>query len=546
MRVLKWILSITALTLLFAPSAPAQTPAIVRVQSNVDNPIYKITINVVERSTTAVNYRHRSGSTLLDFRGTPLLPSAHGVAEVESRRGYIEIKTQIRDMQPASRFGPEFLTYVLWAITPEGRAVNLGEVLLDGTDSRVLNVTTDLQSFGLIVTAEPYFGVTQPSDVVVVENFVRPDTKGTVEQINAKYELVQRGQYAVNVPPAELTPIKLEKYKPLDLYQAQNAVRIARWAAADKDAPDSFAKALAFLQQAEQNQQRDPGSKSVSTAARAAVQAAEDARLIALKRQEETSEANERAAAAKRAADAEQQRVQAEEQQRLESERRARAEAERAAAQAEADRHRAEAERQRIEAERQHAEAERQRAEAAVAAEKAAQERQSAQAEVERARQAAEQARLEQVRQRQQLVEEFNRVLETRETGRGLIVNMSGVWFDTGKATLKPGAREKLSKIAGILASRSGLKLEIEGHTDNTGSEDLNQELSERRAMAVRDFLAQQGVNASSITVHGLGESEPVASNDTAVGRQLNRRVEMIVSGDIIGTTPSGPTSSLR
>jgi len=412
-------------------------------------------------------------------------------------------------------------------------------VLLDGTDSRVLNVTTDLQSFGLIVTAEPYFGVTQPSDVVVVENFVRPDTKGTVEQINAKYELVQRGQYAVNVPPAELMPIKLEKYKPLDLYQAQNAVRIARWAAADKDAPDSFAKALAFLQQAEQNQQRDPGSKSVSTAARAAVQAAEDARLIALKRQEETSEANERAAAAKRAADAEQQRVQAEEQQRLESERRARAEAERAAAQAEADRNRAEAERQRIEAERQ-------RAEAAAAAEKAAQERQSAQAEVERARQAAEQARLEQVRQRQQLVDEFNRVLETRETSRGLIVNMSGVWFDTGKATLKPGAREKLSKIAGILASRSGLKLEIEGHTDNTGSEDLNQELSERRAMAVRDFLAQQGVNASSITVHGLGESEPVASNDTAVGRQLNRRVEMIVSGDIIGTTPSGPTSSVR
>jgi outer membrane protein OmpA-like peptidoglycan-associated protein len=539
MRVLKWILSITALTFLFAPSAPAQTPAIVRVQSNVDNPIYKITINVVERSTTAVNYRHRSGSTLLDFRGTPLLPSAHGVAEVESRRGYIEIKTQIKDMQPASRFGPEFLTYVLWAITPEGRAVNLGEVLLDGNDSRVLNVTTDLQSFGLIVTAEPYFGVTQPSDVVVVENFVRPDTKGTVEQINAKYELLQRGQYAVNVPPAELTPMKLEKNKPLDLYQAQNAVRIARWAGADKDAPDSFAKALAFLQQAEQNQHRDAGSKSVSTAARAAVQAAEDARLIALKRQEETHEANERAAAAKRAADAEQQRVQAEEQQRLEAERRARAEAERAVAQAEAERNRAEAERQRIEAERQ-------RAEAAAAADKAARDRQSAQAEIERAKQAAEQARQEQMRQRQQLVEEFNRVLETRETTRGLIVNMSGVWFDTGKATLKPGAREKLSKIAGILASRSGLKLEIEGHTDNTGSEDLNQELSERRAMAVRDFLVQQGVNASSVTVRGLGESEPVASNDTAVGRQLNRRVEMIVSGDIIGTTPSGPTSSLR
>src|SRR5215471_6445304 len=382
MKVLKWALSIAALTLLFVPFTPAQTPVTVQVQRSVDNPIYKITINVVERSVPAVNYRHRAGSTRLDFRGTPLLPTAHGEAEVESHKGYIGIKTEIKDMQPATRFGPEFLTYVLWAITPEGRAVNLGEVLLDGNNRGVLDVTTDLQGFGLIVTAEPYFGVTQPSDVVVVENFVRPDTKGTVEQVNAKYELLQRGHYAVNVPPSQLTAIKLEKGKPLDLYQAQNAVRIARWAGADRDAPDSFAKALAFLQQAEQNQHRNPGSRSVSTAARAAVQGAEDARLIALKRQEETREANERAAAAKRAADAEQQRAQAEEQQRLESERRARAEAERAAAQAEADRHRAEAERQRIEAERQ-------RAEAAAAAEKAAQERQSAQAEVERAKQAA-------------------------------------------------------------------------------------------------------------------------------------------------------------
>ena len=524
MKVLKWALSIVALSLCIVPFASAQAPITVQVQ-RTDNPIYKITINVVERSIQAVNYRHRAGSTRLDFKGTPLLPTAHGEAEVEGRKGYMEIKAEIKDMQPASRFGPEFLTYVLWAITPEGRPVNLGEVLLDGNNRGVLNVTTDLQGFGLMVTAEPYFAVTQPSDVVVVENFVKPDTKGTVEQVVAKYELLQRGQYAVNVAPANLIPMKLEKDKPLDLYEAQNAIRIARWAGADKDAPDSFNKAAALLQAAEQKQQRDPGSKPVSTDARNAVQAAEDARLIALKRQDEARVAAERAAAAERQAQAERQAAQAEQQQRLETERRARAEAERAAAEAESQRH---------------------RAEAAAAAAQADRERQAAQVEIDRAKQVAEQARLEQMRLRQQLVEQFNRVLETRETTRGLIVNMSGVWFDTGKATLKPGAREKLSKIAGILSGHPGLKLEVEGHTDNTGSDELNQQLSERRADAVREFLVQQGVSPALITARGMGESQPVASNDTAAGRQLNRRVEMVVSGDIIGTSATIPTSSLR
>src|SRR5919198_284083 len=218
--------------LVLAPlaSAQVQNPAQVQVQRGGDNPIYKITINVVERQTTAVNYRHRGGATRLDFRGTPLLPNAHGEADVEGRKGYMEIKAEFKDLQPASRFGPEYLTYVLWAITPEGRPVNLGEVLLDGSNRGVLHVTTDLQAFGMIVTAEPYFAVTQPSDAVVLENFVRSDTKGIVEQVNAKYELLKRGQYTVNVAPTELKPIQLEKNKPLDLYEAQNAIRIARWA----------------------------------------------------------------------------------------------------------------------------------------------------------------------------------------------------------------------------------------------------------------------------------------------------------------------------
>jgi outer membrane protein OmpA-like peptidoglycan-associated protein len=536
MRVLKWISCIVTLALL-AP--PAGVSAQVQVQRTGENPIYKVTVNVVERTTTAVNFRHRGGATRLGFRGTPLLPNAHGAAEVESKKGYMNVKVEIDDMAAASRFGPEFLTYVLWAITPEGRAVNLGELILNGGDRGVLDVTTDLQAFGLIVTAEPYFGVTQPSDVVVAENYVRSDTKGRVEEINAKYELLQRGQYVVHVPPSELKPIPLVE-KPLDLYQAENAVRIARWAGADMDAPDSFAKAEDLLRQAEIQEQRDHGSKQVSTLARASVQAAEDARLITLKRQEQARIESERAALERRQKEAEQQRLQAEqqraqaeqerlqaeEQQRLEAERRAHAEAERAAAQAEVERHRAEAE---------------------AAAAQAARDRQAAQAEVERAQQAAEQARQEQVRLRQQLVQQFNRILETRESTRGLIVNMSGVWFDVGQATLKPGAREKLARIAAILSTQPNLKVEVEGHTDNTGSDDLNQALSERRANAVRDFLIQNGVDGASITARGLGKSQPVASNDTAAGRQLNRRVEMIVTGDVIGTPPAAaPTSSLR
>src|SRR5579883_107981 len=194
-------------------------------------PIYRIT--VVARTTKAINYNHRSGSTKIDFRGTPLLPEAHGDATVESRQGVIRINAHMDKMQPASKFGPEYLTYVMWAITPEGRATNIGEVLLNG-DKTKLDATTELQSFGLIVTAEPYFAVTQPSDVVVMENFVRKDTVGTIEQVDAKFELLQRGQYTLNVNPAELKPMEANSKVPLELYEARNAVQIARWTGASR------------------------------------------------------------------------------------------------------------------------------------------------------------------------------------------------------------------------------------------------------------------------------------------------------------------------
>jgi len=511
-------------------------PRQIQEQRDGDNSIYKITIHVVARMTTAVNYRQRQGSTPIDFRGTPLLPKARGEAKVETQKGYTEIKVEFDNLEPATRYGSEYLTYVMWAISPEGRATNLGELILDDDKSK-LEVTTELQAFGLIVTAEPYFAVTQPSDVVVMENFIRPETKGILQPIEAKYELLQRGQYITNVLPTELKPILLEKKVPLDLYEARNAVRIARWSGADKYAADSYTKSVNFLQQAEENRAKKHW-KPLSMMARQAVQTAEDARLIALKRHDEEQIAQERAAAEAREAEA---KLRAD---------RAKADADaaellrtqEALRRAEAESARAAAESQRAAAESARAASE---AQAQITIQRAANDRQAAEADAERARKTAAKAEMEKQELRQQLVTQFNAILQTRDSPRGLIVNMTDVLFDTGKSTLKPGAREKLAKISGIVMAHPGLSLIVEGHTDSVGTEEFNLTLSENRAAAVRDFLVQQGVKGSMIGVHGFGESQPVASNDTPIGRQLNRRVEMVVSGEIIGT-PVKLTSELN
>src|SRR5262245_49501531 len=515
------------------PAKPAQ----LQVQREGDNPIYKLVVNVVERTTKAINYRHHNGATKIDFRGTALLPGARGEAKVESKQGYIEIEVEFDDLQPATRFGPEYLTYVMWAITPEGRATNLGEIILEGTKSK-LNVTTELQAFGLIVTAEPYFAVSQPSDVVTMENFIRRDTVGKIEEINAKYELLERGQYTVNAPPAELKPILLDQKTPLDLYEARNAVRIARWVGADKHASDSYQKAENLLQQAEAYKTRKAGLKPIAMTAREAAQTAEDARLIALKRQSDLRIAAEKQAAADREAAAKAQaerskaqadedarrRAQAEAEQRPETERRARAEAEKALAQAQAEAARDRALRDQATAEQ-----------ARLSAARAEAERAAAQAAAEQARQAAAKAELEKKELRAQLIQQLNMILETRETARGLVINISDVLFDTGQYTLKPLAREKLARVSGIVLAHPGLRLEAEGHTDSVGGDTFNQQLSEKRAITVRDFLLAQGIAITSLGARGYGKTMPVGSNDSAAGRQLNRRVELIVAGDVIG-----------
>jgi outer membrane protein OmpA-like peptidoglycan-associated protein len=479
-------------------------------------PIYRIT--VVARTTKAINYRHRSGSTKIDFQGTSLLPSARGNAEVASKQGAIHIDADFKDLQPASKFGPEYLTYVLWAISPEGRPVNLGEVLLSNDGKSKLQVTSDLQAFGLIVTAEPYFAVTQPSDVVVMENQVRSDTTGTIEQVDAKFELLKRGQYELNVSASELQPMILDRKTPIELYEARNAVRIAKWTGADRYAADSLAKAETNLQNAEGYQAGKGNKKSEITEAREAVQTAEDARAITITKMEAEHQANDRQAAA-------------------DSEARSKSDADHATAQKE----QAEAETAAAKSEAAAAKSATEQAQATAGAAVAQAQAETAQAQVaaQQSETRAQEAEIDKTAMRARLLQQLNLILQTRDSARGLVVNMSDVLFDTGKYTLKSETREKLAKVAGILLAYPGLHIEVDGHTDNVGSTVSNQKLSDQRSSSVRDYLLQEGVATAALAAIGFGETQPIGSNDTPAGRQMNRRVELVVSGDAIGSAVS-------
>jgi outer membrane protein OmpA-like peptidoglycan-associated protein len=483
-------------------------------------PIYRVT--VVARTTKAINYNHRSGSTNIGFRGTTLMPQARGEAKVESKQGVIKIDAEMQKLDPATMFGPEYLTYVMWAITPEGRATNVGEVLLKDGKSK-LDATTELQSFGLIITAEPYFAVTQPSDVVVMENFARHDTTGTIEEVDAKYELLQRGQYTLNVNPADIKPARLDRKVSLELYEARNAVQIARWTGASHYSAETFQKAVIGLENAEGYLKGKAGSRPIGTVAREAVQMAEDSRIITVRKIEEEQLANERQAGVEREARAESGRVAAQ----SETERIAReAATARVAAETEADRVRRERDAQtaaaQTEADRLKRENDAQRA--------------MAQADLDRAAGEKAQAEADKVQLRAQLLLQFNAILQTRDTVRGLIVNMSDILFDTAKYSLRPAAREKLAKVAGILSGHPSLRMQVEGYTDSVGSDDYNQLLSEHRATSVRDYLTQSGIPLDSVTAKGFGKTQPAASNNTSTGRQQNRRVELVISGEIIGS----------
>ena len=506
--------------------------------------LYQIT--VTSRSTKAINYRVNT-STKVDFRGTPLMPDAEGDADVRSRDGYVEVKAELKNLQSPTRFGNEYLTYVLWAVTPEGRAMSLGEVRMENGRAK-LQVTSKVQTFGMIVTAEPYFAVTMPSNVVVLENIPRRDTKGMQTEIDAKFELIERGQYVSNANPEDLKPLPQDPVTPFDVVQARNAIRLARIAMADKYAASSFQRATSLMERTEDYVVRKQWKPSESTS-RQVTQAAEDARTIALKRREEERIALEQEAERKRTEEARQhaeeskQLAAQQEQMRKEAEERQRqAEQQKLMAQLEAER----SARQRAEAETAQAAARASEELARRQAQLSAQQAEAASQREALARQDADKARAEAEALRRRLVEQLNRVLVTQDTPRGLVVTMSDILFDVGSYQLKPTTREALAKIAGILSWTPGLTLEVEGHTDSTGSDELNQRLSEQRSASVLNYLVEQGIPASNITGRGYASARPVADNNSRDGRQRNRRVELVISGDIIGTPlNSNNTSSV-
>ncbi len=532
MRAVKVTLSMLAAAAGIYAQAPNPVQTNVSATADGHVPIYKV--EVTSRTIRAVNYHHRQGTTKIDFRGTALMPEARGEAEVTPNDGATRISLKFDHLSNPVQYGPEYLTLVLWAITPEGRPERLGEVTLRNADqkSAELYATTDLASFGMIVTAEPYFNVSEPSDVVVMENVLSKDTTGTMEDVDAKYELLKRGTYSANVSAAGVNEAAADTSLPLQLREARLAMAIAKAQGADEYAADTMQKARTDMINAE-GFARSKDLKKLESAAREATQMAEDARRISIQKEQEAAET------------AMKQREAAAQAQATEAQRKAQEEARlRASAQAEA----AAADAQKREAEAEMAAAKQAQAEAEAAKQAAIAEQEKLAAAKAAAESSKEQAEKDAQALRAKLKDQLNLILQTRDTARGLIVNMSDVLFDVNQATLKPGAKEKLAKVSGILLAYPSLHLTVEGYTDSTGSDDYNQKLSERRADSVRDYLVSNGISDSNIEAHGYGKSRPVATNDTAAGRQQNRRVELVVNGEVIGQpltdNPNATTNS--
>jgi len=589
-------------------SSLSQANAQTTMPDGTNGPAPTFVVHTTTRTVQAVNYQHRGGATKINFAGTPMMPSATGIAVVKSLRGSMAIDAEFGDLEKPTAFGTEYLTYILWAISPEGRAINLGEVLVGGNHRSRLRVSTDLQAFALIVTAEPYYAVRQPSDVVVLENVVRSDTKGTSEAVNAKYELMGRGGY---IPTGyKFDPVVLDAKLPLEFMEARNALRIAESEGAERFANESYQHAVQLMNTADAYATEKHSSKrELIATSRETVQTAEDARAIAARNLDEAIRAGELQNSASALAHSQAETDEATRQKNQAQSDTARAHSDNDLAQAasvqaqsenavaQVQRRKAESDNAMAQSDNATAQAERVKAQAEAAASRAnmvaaqadatasqtgmvnaqanstkaqadadkaqadmAANQASSAAQVNAANAAANQSRAaEELAQqnehraesekavlRAQLESRLNQILQTRDSARGLVVSMSDVLFDTGKFSLNPGAREKLAKVAGILMSYPTLIIEVGGYTDNVGSDDMNQTLSQNRAGSVRDYLVKQGVEGKSVSARGFGNTSPVASNDNAGGRQSNRRVELVVSGEAIGVPAPPTTVSLR
>jgi outer membrane protein OmpA-like peptidoglycan-associated protein len=459
--------------------------------------------DVISKSIKAVGYEVGGGGTKVIFLGTSSAPQASGEARVEAKTGGTSIELKVTAMPQPTTLGAEFLTYVLWTVTPDGNTTNIAEIPIDKQGNGKLSTRAQSQTFAMIVTAEPYFAVQLPSEVVVLENDTKKNTKGKIYPDN-DYKLMKRSQYSKLGNPLALTP-DLKKV-PLDMYEARNAVDIAKSQKAEQYAPEVLTKATASLQMAENSLASNADKSKIITDARQTIQFAEDARALSAERQEAERIQNEKNAAATAAAA------------------KAKAEADAAAA--------AEAKRQ---AELTTAREAQMKAEAAAQSAQQKAEQAALQAKEQAARDEAARAKAATAALRAQLLQQLNEVLQTTDTPRGLVVNMADVLFQTGKYALSQDAQLKLAKLSGIIQAHPGLNLAIEGHTDTTGTADFNMKLSQQRADTVREFLMSQGMSPDTITAKGMGQDDPVADNSTAAGRKLNRRVEIIVSGEVIG-----------
>ena len=532
-------------------------------------------IVTIARNTEAVDYRS-GAETAVDVVGTNLMPEVIGKAKIISKRGLTDVHVDVDHLRKPETLDAAFLTYVLWAISPEGTAENIGE-LQDKDGKASLHTTTRLQAFALVITAEPDFAVHAPSELVIAENQLKSDTKGVPQPINVHYQAMPRTTYVLEAGP-DLHSENNGHKPPLDLVEARNAVRIAKQDQADQYAPDALRRAKSELDQAEQYLSQHQNDKAIATVARNAVQTAEEARLISARKEQEAKVEEEKKASeenaewARQQAESAEQQAQQAEAERQAAEQRAQAEQQHAQqvqqqAQEEAAR-RAQLEQQNQQAQQQAAQAQQQAQEAQQQAElqrqQAQQAQQQAQTEAQQraaaeqqaqqtaqqvdearrqaqeAQQRAQAAETQQQQLRGQLRDQLNQILQTRDTARGLIVSMPDVLFDTGSANLKSTARERLAKVSGILIAHPDIRVEVDGYTDSTGNPMFNQKLSQDRAAAVQSYLTQQGVPGGSVSIDGFGEANPIASNDTASGRQQNRRVELVVSGESIGNQIAG------
>ena len=571
-------------------------------------------VNTVAQSTKAIDYRQGSKSEI-NFKGTDLMPQTSGEAQVETKTGATQIEAKLEHLEPANSLGLQYLTYVLWAVSPEGVPSNLGELVVKDGKSEI-HTSTPLQAFALVVTAEPYFAVTQPSEKVVAQNEPGPKVEGFVRTIDVTYQALPTNVYISQVKPIDEPVYGIDKKVPLSLKEARNAVRIAKVAHADQYDSASLQRAQQLLSQADDYYNRKQNDKAIATVAREATQAAEVARVTSIKAEQqakinaEKRASEEKVAKAQAEAEAQsRQAQQAEEQaqqqgQQAQQAETARRDAEQQAAQAQAaaqqaaaaaqaaqqqlqqqissgqmvqadqqaaaqqakaqadqaqqqaagaQQHAQDVERQAQQAEQQ-LQQEQQAAQASqqqlqqeqVARAQAEQQNQASQQQLQQTQQQLQQAQTDKEQMRQRLLEQLNQVLQTKDSARGLIVNMPDVLFDLNSANLKPQARERLAKVAGILIAYPDIKVEVDGYTDNTGGPDYNQQLSQQRADTVRQYLVQQGVPANSVEAKGFGQNEPIASNDSPEGRRQNRRVNLVVSGESIGAYMMTPATSVR